>query len=45
VGPPDTVTRALAPYRDAGATDIVLSPLDRGERVALEAIAQVAAGA
>lgn len=31
VGPADSVVRQLKSYLDAGATDVVLSPLDRTE--------------
>jgi F420-dependent oxidoreductase-like protein len=43
VGPPERVARQLAGYRDAGATGIVVSPLDRDDRVALEDLWAVAA--
>ena len=42
VGSADSVARQLTSYLDAGATDIVLSPLDRsetGERESLWAVA------
>lgn len=41
IGTPDAVARQLASYRDAGATDLVLSPIRRDE-ASLEAIWAVA---
>ncbi|MGV0067012.1 LLM class F420-dependent oxidoreductase [Mycobacterium colombiense] len=38
IGPEESVVRQLRRYRDAGATDIVLSPLDRSESVDREAL-------
>jgi alkanesulfonate monooxygenase SsuD/methylene tetrahydromethanopterin reductase-like flavin-dependent oxidoreductase (luciferase family) len=43
VGSPDKVISRLGEYRDAGATDIVLSPLDHDNPVALQALWSVAA--
>lgn len=41
IGTPDAVARQLAAYRDAGATDLVLSPIRRDE-ASLEAIWAIA---
>lgn len=38
IGPEDTVLRQLRRYRDAGATDVVISPLDRSATVDREAL-------
>lgn len=38
IGPEESVARQLRRYRDAGATDIVLSPLDRSDSVDREAL-------
>jgi F420-dependent oxidoreductase-like protein len=43
VGPADSVARQLKSYLDAGATDVVLSPLDRSETAERESIWAVAA--
>lgn len=38
IGPEESVARQLRRYRDAGASDIVLSPLDRSDSVDREAL-------
>jgi F420-dependent oxidoreductase-like protein len=38
IGTEESVTRQLRGYRDAGATDVVLSPLDRSDSVDREAL-------
>jgi hypothetical protein len=38
IGPEDAVLRQLRRYRDAGATDVVISPLDRSDSVDHEAL-------
>lgn len=38
IGTEESVTRRLRSYRDAGATDVVLSPLDRSDSVDREAL-------
>ncbi|CAJ1496517.1 TIGR03564 family F420-dependent LLM class oxidoreductase [[Mycobacterium] burgundiense] len=43
IGSAETVRRGLAAYRDAGATDIVVSPLLRDDRAASEALWRVVA--
>jgi F420-dependent oxidoreductase-like protein len=43
VGPEESVARQLGRYRDAGATDIVLSPLDRSASADREALWRLAA--
>ena len=43
VGTHDAVIRQLRMYRDAGATDLILSPLTSSDRAALQAIWDVAA--
>ena len=43
VGPAESVRRQLQSYLDAGATDVVLSPLDRADAAAAEEIWAVAA--
>src|ERR1700719_1496425 len=43
VGGSDAVARRLKTYLDAGATDVVLSPLDRSESADREAVWAVAA--
>lgn len=45
VGPADAVAGALGAYRDAGATDVVLSPIVRDDPAALEAMWRVAGAA
>jgi Tfp pilus assembly major pilin PilA len=43
VGPAESVRRQLRGYLDAGATDVVLSPLDRADAAVAEEIWAVAA--
>ena len=43
VGPPETVVRRLKTYLDAGATDVVLSPVDRSGTADRESLWTVAA--
>jgi F420-dependent oxidoreductase-like protein len=43
IGPAESIRRQLQRYLDAGATDVVLSPLDRQDVVAAEGIWAVAA--
>jgi F420-dependent oxidoreductase-like protein len=43
IGSAESVTRQLRSYLDAGATDVVLSPLDRGSPAQAEALWAVAA--
>lgn len=43
IGPAESVVRQLKRYLDAGATDVVLSPLDRAEAAVAEDIWDVAA--
>lgn len=38
IGTEESVIRQLRSYRDAGATDVVLSPLDRSDSVDREAL-------
>ena len=42
VGPAESVVRQLKTYLDAGATDVVLSPLDRSQSADIEAVWAVA---
>ena len=42
IGTPDAVARQLASYRDAGATDLVLSPVRRDDAAALQDIWDIA---
>lgn len=44
VGPADVVTRQLRRYVDAGATDVVLTPIGRTDPAALAGLREVAAG-
>lgn len=43
VGSPETVTRQLQRYLDAGATDVIISPIDRSAEVDREALWRLAA--
>jgi F420-dependent oxidoreductase-like protein len=43
LGPPQSVLRQLRRYLDAGATDVVISPLDRSESVDTETLWKLAA--
>jgi alkanesulfonate monooxygenase SsuD/methylene tetrahydromethanopterin reductase-like flavin-dependent oxidoreductase (luciferase family) len=43
IGPAESVVRQLKRYLDAGATDVVLSPLDRADAALAEEIWAVAA--
>jgi alkanesulfonate monooxygenase SsuD/methylene tetrahydromethanopterin reductase-like flavin-dependent oxidoreductase (luciferase family) len=43
VGPPESVARQLRSYLDAGATDVVLSAIDRTDPAQAEALWAVAA--
>lgn len=43
IGTPESVVKQLRRYLDAGATDVVINPLDRSESVDLEALWEVAA--
>ncbi|WP_118915010.1 LLM class F420-dependent oxidoreductase [Mycobacterium shigaense] len=43
IGTPESVLRQLRRYLDAGATDVVISPVDRSESVDREALWEVAA--
>jgi alkanesulfonate monooxygenase SsuD/methylene tetrahydromethanopterin reductase-like flavin-dependent oxidoreductase (luciferase family) len=43
IGTPETVVRQLESYRDAGATDLVLSPVRRDDAAALQDVWDIAA--
>lgn len=43
VGAPDAVVRQLRRYADAGATDVVLTPVGRSDAASLAALREVAA--